>query len=162
MRFLKDIPIGEEVDLGNYTFSEEEIIRFGEKYDRQDYHIDPELAKGSVFGGIIASGWHTTAIYMKLQVAYFQSEEKRYTEAGRASSKFSASPGLEDIKWLGPVHAGDTISYSSKVTAKRPLKSRAGWGLMTLLTEARNQNGNLILTMSGYSIMQWENETDCD
>ncbi|MBZ0218002.1 MAG: hypothetical protein K8F25_15705, partial [Fimbriimonadaceae bacterium] len=65
MRFLKDIPVGDEFELGSYTFSEEEIVRFGEKYDRQDYHMNPERAKDSVFGGIIASGWHTTAIYMK-------------------------------------------------------------------------------------------------
>jgi len=160
MRFLEDIPIGEEVVLGSYTFPEDEIVRFGAKWDQQDYHMDPERAKDSVFGGVIASGWHTTAIYMKLLVAYFQGEQKRRLAAGLGAAKFGASPGLEDIKWPRPVHAGDTITYHIKTTAKRPLKSRPGWGLLTLLTEAYNQKGQLVLSMSGYSIMQWQDDSD--
>lgn len=156
MRFLKDIEVGETVKLGSHTFNEEEIVRFGTKFDRQDYHMDAERAKKSVFGGLIASGWHTSAIYMKLLVAYIAAEQESHKAAGKPAAEFSASPGLDEVKWPRPVHAGDTITYNLKVTDKRPLKSRPGWGLMQQLTEAFNQNGDLVLTMSGYSILQWD------
>lgn len=156
MRFLNEIPIGDEVELGSHTFSEDEIVRFSKKYDRQDFHMNPERAKDSVFGGIIASGWHTTAIYMKLLVAHFKSEERRRLDAGLGVAKFAASPGFDDLKFFQPIHAGDTVTYNIRCTAKRKLKSRPGWGLLTLLTEVKNQKGELALSMSGYSIMQWE------
>ena len=67
--YWEDVVVGSRRDLGSYTFTEEEIIRFGRKYDPQSFHIDPEAAKNSMFGGLIASGWHTAAVWMKLAIA---------------------------------------------------------------------------------------------
>lgn len=155
MRYLCEIPIGEIIEVGSHTFTEESIVAYAKEYDRQPYHMDPEAAKDHFFGGIIASGWQTGSIFMRLLVKWFHDEDQKRRDAGLPLAQRSASPGMNGIKWPRPVRAGDTVTYRGEVTAKRKLKSRPGWGIMTVITTANNQHGEDVFEFTGYTIMEW-------
>jgi len=139
--FWEDVVIGDRKELGSYTFTEDEIIRFASKYDPQPFHVDPEAAARSPFGGLIASGWHTAAIWMKLAVA------SRTFGPHEAAS--GISPGFEDLRWLKPVRPGMTLHYSTEVTAKRALASRPDRGLIITNNEARQADGTRVMRFTG-------------
>ncbi|HTO39405.1 MAG TPA: MaoC family dehydratase [Rhizomicrobium sp.] len=136
--WFEDIKIGARQELGSYIFTQDEIIAFARKYDPQVFHIDPEAAKQTMFGGLIASGWHTAAVWMKLAVAGWGAENK----AG-------ISPGFEDMRWLKPVRPGMTVSYSTEIIEKVELKSRPELGLIKSLNEGRDENGEVVFRFIG-------------
>ncbi|MEJ5019939.1 MaoC family dehydratase [Ochrobactrum vermis] len=144
MSFLEE-NLGQNLVIGSYTFTAEEIIDFARKYDPQPFHLDAEAAKKSVFGGLCASGWHTTAVFMKLNVASIVEATKDALKRGETPPTFGPSPGFENLKWSKPVYAGDTITYKRVVHAIRPLASRPGWSMLTMTTSAYNQNGEEVL-----------------
>ena len=94
--WFEDFKIGSKMELGSYTFTEEEIIRFARKYDPQPFHVDPEAAKNGPYGGLIASGWHTSATWMKLMIALRQSTPR---PAEDDSPQGGPSPGFFDMRW---------------------------------------------------------------
>jgi len=141
MKYWEDFQIGERAELGRHTFTEEEIVEFGRRYDPQPFHIDAENAKRSVFGGLIASGWQTCAIGMRLMVEGYI---KQTVSLG--------SPGIDNIRWLKPVRPGDTIAYSRIVLESRASTTRKGVGLVKHRWEAVNQRGELVLTMEGWGM----------
>jgi acyl dehydratase len=147
MIYWEDVEIGTRRALGSYTFTEAEIVAFAKKYDPQPFHIDPEAAKRSIFGGIIASGWHTAAVWMKLSIAARAREAGPLLRAG-------VSPGYEDMRWLKPVRAGMTLRYSSEVTGKTELKSRPEYGLLLTRNEAHDEDGTLVFRFTGKGLVQ--------
>jgi acyl dehydratase len=148
--YWEDIAIGTHRELGDYTFTEEEIVAFAEKYDPQTFHLDPQAAKDSMFGGIIASGWHTAAVWMKLSLA----ARARETADGQRTVRSGVSPGFEDMKWLKPVRPGMTLTYSSQITGKTELRSRPELGLVKSLNEARDGSGELVMSFVGKGFIQ--------
>jgi acyl dehydratase len=148
-QYWEDVRIGGRRELGSYTFTEEEIIRFGKKYDPQPFHIDPEAAKHSIFGGIIASGWHTAAIWMKLAIA------DREKSAGKSPLlRAGVSPGYEDMRWIKPVRPGMTLRFSSEICGKVELRSRPDMGIVLSRNEARNDKGTLVFHFTGKGFVQ--------
>ncbi|MDE2110021.1 MAG: MaoC family dehydratase [Alphaproteobacteria bacterium] len=136
--WFEDVAIGHRLALGEYTFAEDAMIAFARKYDPQLFHIDPEAAKQSVFGGLIASGWMTVAVWMKLMTAHRAHEE----------SGLAISPGFENLRWQKPVRPGTTLLYSTEVTGKTELKSRPRFGLVLSRSEARDRDGALYMSMT--------------
>jgi acyl dehydratase len=141
MIWWEDFKVGERSEMGHHTFGHDEIVAFARQFDPQPFHVDPEAAKTSPFGGLIASGWHTCAVGMRLMVDQY---------IGRTVSL--GSPGIEDIRWLKPVRAGDTLTYSRTVTESRASATRAGVGLVKHRWEAVNQVGETVLTMEGWGM----------
>ncbi len=141
MIWWEDFKLGESAEMGRYTFSEEEILSFGRKYDPQSFHTDPVAARRTVFGGIIASGWLTCAVAMRLMVENY---------VGKTASM--GSPGVENIRWLKPVRPGDTLTYKRIVTETRASMTRKGVGLVKHRYEAVNQQGEMVLTMEGWGM----------
>ena len=133
---------GDVLDLGSRHVTEAEIIAFARDFDPQPFHIDPEAAEASIFGGIIASGWHTCALTMRLLVDGFLSH---------AASM--GSPGVEQIRWLRPVRPGDTLRAHIRVLETRPSQSRPDRGSVKTLTEVTNQAGDLVMTMESFVLM---------
>lgn len=144
MRFFEDIEVGSEEQIGAYTFTAEEIKRYAAKYDPQPFHVDEEAARQSHFGALCASGWHTAAIWMKLMIAH-RAKEILETMNGDASH-MGPSPGFDDMRWIRPVYVGDTISYTSRITDKRLLTSRPGWGLVMHENSGVNQKGEQVFS----------------
>jgi acyl dehydratase len=139
------IAVGETAGFGTYEFTAERIKAFARQWDPQIFHTDEEAAKRTAFGGLCASGWHTCAVLMRLQVDHFAA-------GGRAGPplRFGPSPGFEDLKWLRPVYAGDRISYAGTVTDKRLSQSRPGMAILTTAFTATNQDGKPVLTMTAH------------
>ena len=146
MKYWEDFAVGERAELGRHTFSEEEIVAFGRQYDPQAFHMDPARAKDTPFGGLIASGWQTCAIGMRLMV-----------EGYIRNTVSLGSPGIDSIRWLKPVRPGDTVTYSRIVTESRASMSRKGVGLVKHRWEAVNQHGEMVLTMEGWGMFGRKN-----
>ena len=143
-RWFEDITIDEPFPLGSYTFEADEIIRFASLYDPQYFHTDPELARQSHFGGLIASGWHTVSIGHRKMVDTLFAEEERLRGEGKEPGVSGPSPGVNSMEFKVPVRPGDTVSYTLIVTGKRPSNSIPGWGLLFNHLEAVNQHGELV------------------
>ena len=141
--------VGATDDLGGFTFSADEIVRFAQAFDPQRFHVDPEAAKHSLFGGLCASGWHTTAAWMKLMAAHREHVRGAALARGERPARLGASPGFTNLKWLKPVYAGDTISYRTTLTGKRVSASRPGWGLASHHNEGFNQYGEMVMSFDG-------------
>ena len=149
MPFLDDVRIGDVRELGAHTFAADEIIRFAQRFDPQDFHLDPEAAKRSHFGGLIASGWHTAGIWMKLMVRDIAGASEAALARGERPARLGPSPGFRDLKWLRPVYAGDTIAYRATVLDKRASASRPGWGLLFHHNTGVNQRGEEVFSFRG-------------
>jgi len=147
--YWEDVVVGTRRDLGSYTFTEEEIIRFGRKYDPQSFHIDPEAAKHSMFSGLIASGWHTASVWMKLAIA-----ERERSKGTSPLLRAGVSPGFEDMKWLKPVRPGMTIRFSSEITGKKELASRPELGLVLSRNKGHDEDGDLVFRFTGKGFVQ--------
>lgn len=143
-RWYEDIPIDEVFPLGTHAFSEAEIIRFGRLYDPQYFHVDPELAKRSHFGGLVASGWHTVSVGQRQMVDALFAEEARLRSLGKEPGVSGPSPGINKMEFKAPVRPGDIVTYTLKVTGKRPSNSIPGWGLLFNTIEATNQHSELV------------------
>ena len=141
MKYWEYFQIGERAELGRHTFTEEEIVEFARRYDPQPFHVDAESAKHSAFGGLIASGWQTCAVGMRLMVEGYISQTVSL-----------GSPGIDSIRWLKPVRPGDTIAYRRIVLESRASTTRKGVGLVKHRWEAVNQRGELVLTMEGWGM----------
>jgi len=138
LRYWEELELGRVYPIGVYDFTEQAIVEFGRQFDPQPFHLDAEAAKDSIFGGLVASGWHICSAMMRLLVDNFGHPE---TSMGGA--------GLHDIRWHRPVRPGDRLTASVKIVEKKPLSSRADVGLVFKNYEAFNQRGELALTMQG-------------
>ncbi len=136
-QYFEDIEIGLRREFGSHTLSEDEIIAFASKFDPQPFHTDPKAGAESHFGGLVASGWHTGCIAMRLLVDNIILKENI---AG------FGSPGFDDLRWLKPVRPGDTLSVRSQCVEKRPSQSRPEIGSARFFTEVLNQNDEVVMS----------------
>lgn len=143
-RWFEDIVLDELFELGSHTFEAEEIIRFATQYDPQYFHLDPELARHSHFGGLVASGWHTVSVGHRLMVDRLFAEEEMLRAEGKEPGVSGPSPGVNSMQFKVPVRPGDTVSYQLVVFDKRASNSIPGWGLLFNRLTARNQRGELV------------------
>jgi acyl dehydratase len=141
--YWEDLKDAGSVEIGSHTFTAEEIIAFARQFDPQPFHIDPEAAEKSFFKGLIASGWHTCSVGMRLMVDKY---------VNRSASL--GSPGLDNIRWLVPVRAGDTITYRRVILAARASASKPEVGLLQSRSEAVNQRGEVVMTMEGWAMFR--------
>ncbi len=147
--FFDDIAVGDRVDLGEVAFTEADVIRFARDFDPQFFHVDPQAAKGSIFGGLIASGWHTGANWMKRMVASRTSGAMRAMARGERPARLGPSPGFQHLRWIKPVFAGDTIRYATAVFEKRESRSRPEWGIVRHYNTGVNQRGETVFSFFG-------------
>ncbi len=143
-RWFEDIVIDEVFPLGSHTFEEAEIIRFAKLYDPQYFHVDPERARQSHFGGIVASGWHTVSVGHRKMVDALSAESDRLRGLGQEPGVSGPSPGVNSMEFKTPVRPGDTVTYELIVTDKRHSNSLPGWGLLFNQLTARNQRNEIV------------------
>jgi acyl dehydratase len=154
MKFFEDIPVGERHQIGSHTFTAEDIKRFASAFDPQSFHTDEALAEKSHFGRLCASGWHTTAIWMKLNVREQQRIARNLEMAGIPVARIGPSPGFDELKWLKPVYADDTISFETEIIAKKPSRSRPEWGLVSMRNTGVNQDGEAVISFIGHVFIE--------
>jgi acyl dehydratase len=145
--------IGETITLGAHTFTPDEIKVFAAKYDPQPFHLDEREAEASVFGRLCASGWHTCAMWMRYNLEKRQDMLGAWTGEGPAPV-FGPSPGFQNLKWLKPVYAGETITFTRTAKSHRPVASRPGWHLLTLDCEAFDSAGDKVLEFESAVLLQ--------
>ncbi len=144
--YYEDIEIGEREEIGSHTFTAEEIKRFAREYDPQSFHVDEAAAARSHFRGLIASGWHTGSVWMGLAVRHRDKVAAARRARGEPVAELGPSPGFRELKWLKPVYAGDTITYSAEVVDKRYSASKPRWGIVRYRNTGANQKGELVLS----------------
>ncbi len=135
--------IGVTTSLGSHRFDADAIKAFAKKYDPQVFHVDEKSAGKTVLGGLCASGWHTAAIWMKLNVAA-SVDGPRWDGLG-PPPEFGPSPGFKNLKWLKPVFAGETVTFTRTGVAHRPIASRPGWRILTIRADAFDSTGDKVL-----------------
>jgi acyl dehydratase len=145
---------GYRQELGSHHFSAAEIVEFAAQFDPQRFHTDADAAKNSVFGALCASGWHTAAVWMKLNVETMQREIREARAEGRSVPEFGPSPGFRNLKWHRPVFAGDEIRFSQTVRGTRPVASRPGWSLLETIAEAHNGSGELVMSFESAALIK--------
>lgn len=150
----EDAEIGAGVDLGSHRFTAEAIKAFARSYDPQPFHMDEAAARESHFGALCASGWHSAGVWMRLMALFLADARAAALAGGGEVFATGPSPGVEDLRWLRPVYAGDTIAYSTRIVGKRKLASRPGWGLLTLESRGVNQDGTDVLTFRSHMFVE--------
>jgi len=132
-RYLEDLQVGEKFQTASASVSEAEILEFSRKFDPQPMHLDPQAAATGAFRGLIASGWHTGAIVMRLVV-----------DANPLGDLPLLGLGVDGIEWPQPVRPGDTIQVETEVLSVRPSKTHPTHGVVKLKSTARNQHGEVV------------------
>jgi len=140
--YFEDHLPGSVEPMGSVKVTEEEIIAFAKRYDPQVFHVDPEAAKNTPFGGLVASGWHTVALAMRLIVDNRLSRVKNV-----------GSPGAEEVRWLKPVRPGDTLTVRATIVEARRSRSKPDRGVIKALIEISNQAGEVVTTWKGVNIV---------
>jgi len=141
MIYFEDLEVGAETDFGSYAVTREEVLEFARKYDPQPFHVDKEAAARSPYGGLIASGWHTALIWMKLMIAY---RYARVAAGAERTQENYVSPGFRELKWLKPVRPGMTVTFTNASVAKHDWKSLPQYGLLEGYNEGVSENGTLV------------------
>jgi acyl dehydratase len=147
MRFFEEMEIGQRSEVGAFTFTAEAIKRFAAQFDPQRFHLSEEAGRNSLFGGLAASGWHVGSVCMKLLVTDTQRQMKEAAARGERVAVWGPSPGFRELRWLKPVLAGDTISFSSEIVDKRVSDSRPNWGIVQARQTGTNQHGELVFSL---------------
>ncbi len=142
-RYFEDFAVGDRFETEAHSLSEEEIIEFASRYDPQYLHTDAEAAKASIYGGLIASGWHTMALGFRL-----------FIDQDILGRNGLGSPGIDELRWLKPVRPGDTIRTQAEVVATRPSRSRPERGNVHLSWAILNQRDEVVTTFKSVQIMR--------
>lgn len=142
-RFFEDYPEGGVFEFGSIQVIESEVINFALQFDPQDFHVDPAAARETIFGGIIASGWHTAGMSMRLYADHYLTKVASL-----------ASPGLDQLKWIKPVRPGDELSIRITVIQTRRSQSKPDRGVVRSLIETLNQKGSVVMSMTAVNMIR--------
>lgn len=138
LKSLDDLIVGEVFETQGYTLSQADITSFAFSFDPQPFHIDEVAASQSIFGGIIASGFHTIAICFRL-----------FIQSGIFARSSLGGTGLDEVRWFAPVHAGDTLTAEVEVTKLVPSKSKDDRGVAVLQYRGYNQRKEMVVSFYG-------------
>lgn len=136
MLYLDDLAPGQTYPLGQRTLSRDEIVAFARDWDPQPFHLDEAAAAASIYGGLIASGWHTVCVFMRL-----------FADGLLARAAALGSPGVDEVRWLRPVRPGDTLHARLEILEVRPSRSKPDRGSARARCMVTNQDGDEVLTM---------------
>ena len=142
MRYFEDFAPGQVIELGSRTITKDGIVAFAREFDPQPFHTDEAAAARSIFGGLLASGWHTGSLAMRI---LYDGLLKDTVSLG--------SPGIDELRWLKPVRPGDTLSLRMTILETIPSRTKPDRGLVRSLMEMRNQHGEVVLTIRGLSLL---------
>jgi len=146
-RYFEDYQVGEVIEFGDHLITKEEIVGFGQRYDPQPFHVDESAAAESHFGGLIASGWMTASVMMRMLVDNFIS---RVASMG--------SPGVDELRWLRPVRPGDRLRVRVTVLEVRRSQTKPDRGAILSLDEVVNQDDEVVLSVKGWGLYRARSE----
>jgi acyl dehydratase len=136
VKYFEDVQVGDVMRFGRYDVTREEIIEYARQFDPQPFHLDEEAAKASMFGGLIASGWHTGAMLMRMVADHMTREHAT-----------SGAMGFDDLMWLRPVRPGDVLTVESEIREKIESRSRPDRGTVKIESRVSNQRGEVVMSL---------------
>jgi acyl dehydratase len=142
-RYFEDYVAGSIEEFGSVVVEEAEVLSFARRFDPQSFHTDPQAAKGSIYGGLIASGWHTASLMMRLVVDHYL-----------AATSSLGSPGVDELRWLKPVRPGDTLSIRATILEATRSRSKPDRGLVRTLLEVLNQDHEVVMSLKAMNLMR--------
>ncbi len=145
-RYFEDYATGSTYEFGSLTVDERRVIEFAKEFDPQSFHVDPVAAASGQFGGLIASGWHTTALMMRLFADNYLSHVASL-----------ASPGIDELRWVRPVRPGDTLRLRVTVLEKKRSASKPDRGIVRTFAEMLNQNDEVVLRLTALNLLRLRN-----
>jgi acyl dehydratase len=141
-RWFEDYVPGDVHETRSIEVEEDEVLAFGRRFDPQVFHTDPAAARETEYGGLIASGWHTAALMMRL-----------YTDDYLSRVSTLVSPGIDELRWLLPVRPGDALSLRVTVVEARRSSSRPDRGIVRSAVEVLNQRGEVVCTVKALNFL---------
>jgi acyl dehydratase len=135
--YFEDVEVGRTERFGRYLVTAEEIIEYARQFDPQPFHVDEDAARQSMFGGLIASGWHTGAIFIRM-----------ICQHAVPNAATTGAIGFDDLKWLKPVRPGDILSVETRVKEKVDRPSRHGVGTVKIEGRVINQRDEAVMTLT--------------
>jgi acyl dehydratase len=147
-RYFEDYRVGAVYHYGAITVDEAEVIAFATKFDPQDIHVDPEAAARGPFGGLIASGWHTAAMTMRL-----------FADNYLSTVASLASPGIDELRWTRPVRPGDTLNIRVTILDAKVSRSKPDRGVVRTLIEVLNQDDELAMSCKAINLLRRRDST---
>ncbi len=145
-RCLEDYVVGSVSEFGSIAVKEADIIDFARRFDPQVFHTDPEAAQKSIYGGLIASGWHTASMMMRLIVEHYL-----------PGARSLGSPGIDELRWIRPVRPGDELSVRVTVMEANRSSSKPDRGIVRSFIEVFNQNHEVVLTVNAVNLLLCRN-----
>ena len=145
-RYFEDYEEGSVHEFGSITVQEDEIVSFGRRYDPQAFHMDPVKAKETAFGGLIASGWLTAALAMRMIVDHYLSHTASL-----------GSPGVDELRWLKPVRPGNRLSLRIRIVETRRSQTKPDRGIVRSFVETLNQDHEVVMSWKGMNMLQCRN-----
>ena len=145
-RHFEDFLPGATAEFGPIGVDEAEVVAFARQFDPQPIHADPVAAAAGPFGGLIASGWHTVSLVMRILVDHYLARDAAL-----------ASPGVDELRWLQPVRPGDVLRVRATVVEARRSQSKPDRGLVRSKVEALNQNGQVVMSMVAMNLFRCRN-----
>jgi len=142
LRYFEDYALGTTYDCGSFDIDQASIIVFAKEFDPQPFHVDPAAAAAGPFGGLIASGWHTAVLVMRLLVDHYLSAEASL-----------GSAGLDELRWPHPVRPGDTLRVRATVVEARRSLSKPDHGIIKTMIEAVNQDDRTVMRATAINFM---------
>jgi acyl dehydratase len=142
-RYFEDYHVGMVDEFGEVTVTAEDIVEFARRYDPQDMHIDPVSAAKGPFGGLIASGWHTAALVMRLVVANYLSKVATLP-----------SPGIDELRWVRPVRPGDRLRVRTTVVEANRSRTKPDRGMVRSRVEVLNQNDEIVMSFRPMNLLR--------
>jgi len=142
-RYLEDYHPGSVYEYGHVTVAREEMLAFASRFDPQPIHVDAGFAEAGPFGGLIASGWYTTAVFMRLFADHYLS---------RVASL--ASPGVDELRWPAPLRPGDQVRLRTEILVARPSQSKPDRGVVQTRGELINQDERIVLSLVATNLLR--------
>ena len=142
-RWFEDFPEGAVFEFGEYRMTEAAIVAYAKEFDPQPFHTNPEAAKQSFYGGLIASGWHTAGAMMRLLVDHLITPESSL-----------GSPGIDELRWLKPVRPDDVLRVRFTVVSAQRSRSKPDRGVIRQFCEVTNQEGEVVMTCRGMGMFR--------
>jgi len=136
VKYFEDVQVGELMRFGRYEVTREEIVEYAREFDPQPFHLDDEAARASIFRGLIASGWHTGAMFMRMVC-----DQMVVTDAT------SGAIGFDELRWTRPVRPGDVLSVESEIREKIESRSRPDRGTVKIESRIRNQRDEVVMSL---------------
>lgn len=141
-RYFEDYVAGSVHEFGPIAVEEAEVIAFARRFDPQPFHVDPEAAQQTMFGGVIASGWHTASLMMRLIVDHYLSQVASL-----------GSPGIDELRWLKPVRPGDELSVRVTILETKRSRSKPDRGIVRSFVEVLNQVDEVVMSLTAANFM---------